>query len=47
MIPYQNRLMVNQIVVIASVAASATDVLYFVLLSISIEFNVKDTEIPK
>ena len=47
MIPFQNLLMVNQIVVIASVAASATDVLYFVLLSISIDFNVKDTEIPK
>ena len=47
MIPHHNLLMVNQIVVIASVAASAKDVLYFIPLSISIDFNVKDTEILK
>ena len=47
MIPYQNLLMVNQTVVIASVAASEAGVLYFILLSISIDSDVNNTEILK
>ena len=45
MIPDQNLLMVNQTVIIASVAASVTWCSGFDLLSISTDFNVKITVI--